>query len=345
MTLDECRKGIGNGTVYVKSRFAVCTGNSFIQTWKIRGRVKGQSAFNIRVVGTIAKNSRKIDYKYHFSEMGYGGRIPAKALKITVKPKVTQSWPSGARYTYSGTMPGTKTFEEARRKKAFTHTVTAKAGQGSGRLDSIFAVYQPTVTLKPPTPWTLAPPLSMKMTMSAPRWEAASYLANSTGNPERRGAATFSYTVPLTYSAKDGAAEQQVAKHIRQAFLNPQDTKPYMSRKKVPGQKPSAPLHRTRDTGRNEANGRAAIAQCKRHWGPNYTEGGKKECDEYPFRSTLEGAAEPDYDGDAIKFNFSSKPVLKEHNRDAGLLLKGFYAKNRMLADTEDDGFIVKITS
>ncbi|EPH46038.1 hypothetical protein ABT390_02370 [Streptomyces aurantiacus] len=71
---------------------------------------------------------------------------------------------------------------------------------------------------------------------------------------------------------------------------------------------------------------------------------GKKQCDEYPFRSTLEGAAEHQYDPDARKFNVSAKPVPAEHNRDAGLLLKGFYAKNRMLADTEDDAFLVKIT-
>ncbi|GAA5702500.1 hypothetical protein Save01_03317 [Streptomyces avermitilis] len=35
------------------------------------------------------------------------------------------------------------------------------------------------------------------------------------------------------------------ALHIRTAFLNPQDTKPYMSAKKVPGQTPVA-AHGTR---------------------------------------------------------------------------------------------------
>ncbi|MFD4481486.1 hypothetical protein ACFWPU_35975 [Streptomyces sp. NPDC058471] len=59
----------------------------------------------------------------------------------------------------------------------------------------------------------------------------------------------------------------------------------------------------------------------------------------------LEGAAEHSYDADAKKFNFSSKPLKATHNRDAGLLIKSFYAKNRMLADTEDDAFLVEITS
>ncbi|WP_405863591.1 hypothetical protein [Streptomyces sp. NBC_00005] len=62
--------------------------------------------------------------------------------------------------------------------------------------------------------------------MLAPRWDAASYLANSTsgGNPDKKGAATFSYVSTLTYSAKPGAEERAVAQHIKSAF-----TKPYMS--------------------------------------------------------------------------------------------------------------------
>ncbi|GAA2768565.1 hypothetical protein GCM10010103_76070 [Streptomyces paradoxus] len=33
--------------------------------------------------------------------------------------------------------------------------------------------------------------------------------------------------------------------------------------------------------------------------GANYTQGGARECDEYPFATTYEGAAEHDYDADA----------------------------------------------
>ncbi|WPO70233.1 hypothetical protein [Streptomyces sp. KN37] len=347
MTLDECREGIGGGNFYIKSRFAVCTGKSFIQTWKRRGRVIGKSGFNLRIVGTIAKNSRKIEYTYHFSEMGSGGEIPVKKLKISAKTAIKTSWPSTARYTYGGTLPGTTTFGEAKAAKSFTHTVTAKAGQGAGGLDTIFAVYEPKITVTPPTPWGLEPPTTATMFMLAPRWDAAKYLANSTGsgNPDKAGAATFSYNDPLIYHTRNGAIEEEVAKHIKKAFTKPEDTKPYMSAKKVPGQIPSAPLHRTRHKDRSDANGKAAIKQCKRYWGDNYSQGGARECDEYPFRSTLEGAAEHDFDPDAKKFNFSAQPVRAKDNTNAGLLLKSYYAKNRMLADTEDDAFTVKITN
>ncbi|WP_229914412.1 NucA/NucB deoxyribonuclease domain-containing protein, partial [Streptomyces capitiformicae] len=69
-----------------------------------------------------------------------------------------------------------------------------------------------------------------------------------------------------------------------------------------------------------------------------------RECDEYPFATTYEGSAEPDYDADAKKFNFSVKPIAKADNGAGGNLLLGFYAKNRII-DGMEDGFIVKIVS
>ncbi len=46
--------------------------------------------------------------------------------------------------------------------------------------------------------------------MLAPRWDAASYLLNSTGagNPAKKGAATFSYNTSLVLGAKPGAEER-----------------------------------------------------------------------------------------------------------------------------------------
>jgi hypothetical protein len=180
--------------------------------------------------------------------------------------------------------------------------------------------------------------------MLAPRWDAAAYLANSTGggNPARKGAATFSYIHALPLSKKQGAPERAEALHIWTAFHIPENTKPYMSAKKVPGQTPKDPLHRTVSKARNDKNRGAAVKQCKRYWGPNYTNGGEKQCDEYPFASTYEGAAEVEYDSEALKFNFSVLPIPKDDNRKGGLILKSYYAKNRIL-DGDDDGFIVKI--
>ncbi len=347
MTYDECVKGLGSDKkFYVKSRFAVCSGASFLQTWTRNGQPVGTSMFNVRAVGTIAKNSRTITFQYYFTDFTTAGTTGAAAMPITTKADILQSWPSGARYTRGGSMPGTKTFTQLKAQRTFKETVTAKPGQGSGSADLLFAVYEPAISYTPPAPWKLSGALGGKLFMLAPRWDAASYLANSTGGgkPDKKGAATFSYVTPLTLSAKQGAEERAEAAHIRQAFLTPLDTKPYMSAKKVPGQTAKDPLHRTVSAARNDRNRAAAVKQCKRYWGANYTQSGALECDEYPFASTYEGAAEPEFDADAKKFNFSAKPIAKDDNKAGGLILKSFYAKNRII-DGMDDGFIVKIVT
>ncbi|MFF0363531.1 NucA/NucB deoxyribonuclease domain-containing protein [Streptomyces fungicidicus] len=347
MTYDECVKGLGSDKkFYVKSRFAVCNGASFLQTWTRNGQPVGTSMFNVRAVGTIAKNSRTITFQYYFTDFTTAGTTGAAAMPITTKANIPQSWPSGARYTRGGTMPGTKTFTQLKAQRTFKETVTAKPGQGSGSADLLFAVYEPAISYTPPAPWKLSGALGGKLFMLAPRWDAASYLANSTGGgtPAKKGAATFSYVTPLTLSAKQGAEERAEAAHIRQAFLTPLDTKPYMSAKKVPGQTAKEPLHRTVSAARIDKNRAAAVKQCKRYWGANYTQGGTLECDEYPFASTYEGAAEPEFDADAKKFNFSAKPIAKDDNQAGGSILKSYYAKNRII-DGMDDGFIVKIVT
>ncbi|MFD5375072.1 hypothetical protein ACFWJE_11765 [Streptomyces griseoincarnatus] len=347
MTYDECVKGLGSDKkFYVKSRFAVCNGASFLQTWTRNGQPVGTSMFNVRAVGTVAKNSRTITFQYYFTDFTTAGTTGAAAMPITTKATIPQSWPSGARYTRGGSMPGTKTFTQLKAQRTFKDTVTAKPGQGSGSADLLFAVYEPAISYTPPAPWKLSGALGGKLFMLAPRWDAASYLANSTGGgtPAKKGAATFSYVTPLTLSAKQGAEERAEAAHIRQAFLTPLDTKPYMSAKKVPGQTAKEPLHRTVSASRIDMNRAAAVKQCKRYWGADYTQGGTLECDEYPFASTYEGAAEPEFDSDAKKFNFSAKPIAKDDNRAGGSILKSYYAKNRII-DGMDDGFIVKIVT
>ncbi|MFF7258676.1 hypothetical protein ACFZCL_00055 [Streptomyces sp. NPDC008159] len=348
MTLDECKKGLGStNKFYFSSRFAACSGASFVQTWLVNGRPAGVSMFNVRVVGTIPKNSRTIKFTYYFTEMESQGTTEAAAMKIGTKGKIPQSWPSKARYTRGGNMPGTKTFAELKVLRTFNETVNAKPGRGSrGTTDLIAAVYQPSITITPPPNATLTGDLKGDLFILPSRWDAAGYLANSTGggNPVKKGAASFAYIGTLVYSTKAGAEERAVAQHIKTAFTKPEDTKPYMSAKKVPGQTAKEPLHRTVNKTRRTDNRKAAVKQCKRYWGANYTHGGVRECDEYPFATTYEGAAEHDHDADAKKFNFSVKPIAKEDNGAAGNLLRSFYAKNRII-DGTDDGFIVKIVS
>ncbi|MER5911905.1 hypothetical protein ABT124_15705 [Streptomyces sp. NPDC001982] len=82
----------------------------------------------------------------------------------------------------------------------------------------------------------------------------------------------------------------------------------------------------------------------KKYFGAGYTQKNTKECDEYPFQSTYEGAARWKHDHLGERNNFSVMPVKKAQNGAAGILLAQFYDKNRIL-DGPDDGFLVKIIS
>jgi hypothetical protein len=162
-------------------------------------------------------------------------------MPITTKGKIPQSWPSGVHYTRGGTIPGgSRTFAQLKAQGTFNQTVTAKPGQGTGSADLIFAVYRPTVSYTPPAPWSIGGSTGGELFMLAPRWDAASYLANSTrgGNPDRKGAATFSYITALPLSAKQGAEERAEAAHIRQALLVPQTPNRTCQRRRCPDRRP-----------------------------------------------------------------------------------------------------------
>src|SRR6185312_8137226 len=100
------------------------------QTWTRNNQPVGTSMFNVRVVGTVAKNSRTLAFQYYFTDFATVGTTGAAAMPITTKADMPQSWPSSVNYTRGGDMPGTKTFTELKALRTFKQTVTAKPGQG-----------------------------------------------------------------------------------------------------------------------------------------------------------------------------------------------------------------------
>ncbi|MFD5557798.1 NucA/NucB deoxyribonuclease domain-containing protein [Streptomyces sp. NPDC127068] len=348
MSAAECKRGLGTDkSFFIKSRFAVCSGASFVQRWLRNNRPVGESMFNVFVVGTIASNSRTIKFTHHITDMETTGSTGASLMRVKLSASLPQHWPARATFTQAGGLPVTKSWPEMGRLGSFQHTVHNRPGQGmSGRVDTVFAIYQPSVKLTPPPAWQMGGATGGDLFMLAPRWDAASYLGNPTGGgvPARKGGAVFSYLATLRYSSKDGAPEQAVALHIKKAFTRPNATKPPNALKDVHGQKASEPLHRLyHDAERRKTNRARAVSTCRRYYGADYATGGK-ECDEYPFATTYQGCAEAEYNVYAEKKNFSAMPVPRDDNGSAGTLLGQFYKKNRVI-DGPDDGFLVKITS
>ncbi|MGE6726163.1 NucA/NucB deoxyribonuclease domain-containing protein [Streptomyces niveus] len=80
---------------------------------------------------------------------------------------------------------------------------------------------------------------------------------------------------------------------------------------------------------------------CRRHFGPDYTAGGK-DCGEYPFATTYEGAAGSLYDPEQLRNNYSVMALDSTQNQAAGTLLGQFLTTSRLI-DGPDDGFLVQI--
>ncbi|WP_455568674.1 NucA/NucB deoxyribonuclease domain-containing protein [Streptomyces niveus] len=69
---------------------------------------------------------------------------------------------------------------------------------------------------------------------------------------------------------------------------------------------------------------------CRRHFGPDYTAGGK-DCGEYPFATTYEGAAGSLYDPEQLRNNFSVMALDSTQNQAAGTLLGQFLTTSRLI--------------
>ncbi|WP_432068663.1 NucA/NucB deoxyribonuclease domain-containing protein [Streptomyces sp. C10-9-1] len=355
MTKDECKKGLQGGQLFaVKSRYAMCTGTQFVQTWMQRGRPVGQSSFTLWMIETVPKkNDRTIRVQYLFTDFVKTGSTRTSGLMVDTDGDVT-TWPKSVARKYGGQVPPKQSFEALKAKPEYVHTMLVEAGHGTGKDDMVQMVYEPFVKLTFPTPYTSPNTGRVSVGFLAGRWDAASYLFNKTGggNPKKKGGAALPVVPTLPYSSKAGAAERAVAQHLKDAHTNPVATKPANPRKAVPGFDLKRTLHRLQhDASRAKANRRAAIATCVKYWGPNYATsvpGVQRECDEYPFASTYEGAAQHKYDQTKPADNFSARPLPKADNGAGGTILKVFMDRNRILdgfsSGDDVDAYIVSIS-
>jgi hypothetical protein len=202
----------------------------------------------------------------------------------------------------------------------------------------ISAVYQPSIKLVAPPGWGSKPFTGGDIFMFPPRWDEAGYLPASTAG----GAAVFSVLPTLKYSTAASAPEREAALHIKKAYTTPHLTMPPLATKRLAGQTADEPLTRLyHDSTRRKANRVKSVYNCVKYYGANYTDGGK-ECDEFPFASTYQGASGSDHDVLQDPKNFSVMAIDGKSNQAGGNLLAQLYDLNRLI-DGPDDGFLVKI--
>ncbi len=205
--------------------------------------------------------------------------------------------------------------------------ISSPVSPGYGRDKIAYCDLRFAISVNAPRTMGVVYPLDIS---NAVQCDSAKYIP---GAPE---ACVFSAVEPhLNLSLSDPAVNES-AEHIRDAFKRPETTFPRKANKRIPGEHRGNVGRLTRlvkvyDSRKIEANRRAAKKVCQRNF-PGYSLEGE-DCDEFPFASTLEGAASG---GD-----FSVRPIRPGKNRSAGQRLGNFYNRDRILAGGE---FSVSIT-
>ncbi|MET7821896.1 PKD domain-containing protein [Micromonospora zamorensis] len=159
---------------------------------------------------------------------------------------------------------------------------------------------------------------------------------------------------PVLNSDGSGSPVKEVAEHIRDAFADPNSTRPYRldGDKRIPGNYDARTttnyLQRVQYEGPEwQENSSEKDRACHGTW--PYQETGippeerplfDEQCDEFPFASTLQGAGARRLRG--MPVDFSVRAVLADDNEAAGRQLPPFYRDDRILYG-ENDWFWVQI--
>ncbi len=134
------------------------------------------------------------------------------------------------------------------------------------------------------------------------------------------------FTFSLSGKATQGGKVPQVAQHIDDALHRPASTKPAWASKTIPSR-----LHRLfYDKARRKDNRDTAIAACKRYFPAYKVNDPRQDCDEYPFATTVEGAAKGD-------IRYSARPLDPTQNQSAGSQVNQWWEQNRVIEGDEFD--------
>ncbi|WP_050506934.1 DNRLRE domain-containing protein [Streptomyces rimosus] len=167
------------------------------------------------------------------------------------------------------------------------------------------------------------------------RFDSAAY------NPWAKLGSVFPDATPsLRYDKSDTSSAaytgvEAVARHIDEARKDPDASYPKKAGKNLPGESPLHPLHRITESAgaaskeRYDENEKVRKLACNENT-PGAPAAGK-DCDEYPFRSSTEGAARYKYEGNEYKDDFSVRYISPEENQEAGRRLGAWYHSDRIL--------------
>jgi PKD domain len=341
-TLDSCRDEWGDGTgLKYRNRFASCMVEEGVYRHfecALPGcALTGVTRFRFTQIGFGSRTGQTMRFQAALDEWTSEG-VPDLEDSFTIRFTCINFVLEGDVCQSTNPEPDTRTINQwmASGPIEVTLDTTGSVGGGDGaHRDADHVNYHQLKTFS----WGEAPGIH-EVTVPF-RCDAATYLG-STGACLYQNVDSVHYVSILE---QDGVFEE--ALHILLAQLVPEYTKPGVPGKEIPGSFESgAPLTRLYpgydDNGQYDANHRVAVATCVEFWGADYVRGpsGSRDCDEYPYRSTFEGAYRSVLDPDG-PWSYSARPIDLTQNRRAGGLLGTFYTSDHIL---HGDTFFVEVT-
>ncbi len=313
---------------WARSRFEQCY-RSFevVNLYNTNGAYLGKFDFELWILAFAYDGSRRVDYVVSVENVHQGNTLRDDLTYLTINLDCR-----GSNVTCAGPLSRSDTIEGWWQRPAMeTMTVTSPKDVGSGPYLTVdftetvgfVAEYRDGRTI----------PVAVDThAINRVRFDSA---RSALGNGKFHGT-VFSDKAPTFDLHLTGHGNDQEARHVDDALHHPERTFPSMVGKNVPGE--SAPLHRLMDSTKRNRNHAAAVQICKEIWGDNYAAGGL-ECDEYPFQSTYEGAAEST-GNEPFSWHGSARPIPAADNGAGGTLLANFYGANRIL---DGDRFYVDV--
>ena len=315
--LNSCAATAGPSVFSSRTRFYMCSSWKPAWLWQegytggpIIGEIRGRLTF----FSVADRLSRKVTTTVMIDQVVLSGTGNNASMGTRVTcTGLACSWPSQDTMQFA--------FNWANGNyRSFTYSITNTGSGGAGaelkKFATLSAAYKVASEANP------TPLVNTWATNHKPRCDSAAYITGS-------GGCVFYIFIPVFTLSISGDGVPEAADHYRDAIEQPQSTIPSVANKSIPSL-----LHRTRNQSVINANTAAALNTCNTD--PAFQNVNKtgKNCDEYPFASTAEGASTGPQ-------HYSVRWINGSQNQLAGSKLASFYGFNRVL---DGDDFKVAIS-
>lgn len=277
-------------------RWSWCQSRTMPVVHVIDGVIVGNGSFQSTLVGEGIKGKRNVKVFQYITEVDLYGAWDDKSASVRFTLPCG-GWPTAANCQSSGGM----TWRLITGRGVTISYLFTSSTSGAVRTEKVgIGVFKAT--------FTMLTGAAVYGPEQGFRCDSATYLG-------KNGACVFDrFTATFTMSRSDSAVNE-AAKHIYDALRGASNI--------YPGKGKAIPSSLTRMTSKKgmDANTRKAVAACKKRW-PTRPKG--KDCDEYPFKSTNQGAAK-------ANGKFSVRYITSADNQRAGSKLGAWYKSQRIL--------------